>query len=111
MLNTCGRICRGHVAQAAMQAALGAFQESVWERKFADLASGAAAAGASPAGALEAVRAIPAQCARGRLLQRHALVALLKGAIPRRVSPTQPPAGCLPGWCGAGVFVSAPQWT
>ena len=74
------------MAQAALRAALGAFQESVWERKFADLAAGAAAAGASPAGALEAIRAIPVQCAGGRLLQRHALVALLKGTIPSRVS-------------------------
>lgn len=96
------------MAQAALRAALGAFQESVWERKFADLAAGAAAVGASPAGALEAIRAIPVQCAGGRLLQRHALVALLKGTIPSRVSPTaQPPAGCLPAWKCAAVFLSA----
>ena len=100
------------MAQAALRAAMGAFQESVWERRFATLAAGAAAAGTSPAGALEAIRAIPAQCARGRLLQRHALVALLRGAIPSQVSPTaQPPTGCLPAWKCAAVFLSASRWT
>lgn len=68
-----------------MHAALGAFQDSMWERKFADLAAGAASAGCSPGGALAAIRAIPASCARGRLLRRHALAALLKRAIPNKV--------------------------
>ncbi len=68
-----------------MQAALGAFQDSMWERKFADLAAGAAGAGCSPGGALAAIRAIPAQSARGRLLRRHALAALLKRTIPGKV--------------------------
>ncbi len=49
------------------------------------MAAGAASAGCSPGGALEAVRAIPASSERGRLLQRHALVAVLKRAIPSRV--------------------------
>lgn len=61
-----------------------AFQDSVWERKFAELAVGVASVGCSAGGGLEAVRSLPA-CKRGRLLQRHALVALLKRAIPGHV--------------------------
>ena len=71
--------------QAALQAALSAFQDSMWERKFAELAAGAAGAACSPGGALAAIRAIPAVNARGRLLQRHALLLLLKRAVPGRV--------------------------
>lgn len=78
----------GDVVQAALQAALGAFQDSMWERRFADLAAGAASAGCSPGGALAAIRAFPASCQRGRLLQRHALAALLRRAIPGRVGPS-----------------------
>ena len=76
-----------HVLQAALQAAMGALQDSMWERRFLELAAGSAAAGCSPAGGLEAVRSIPAACERGRLLQRHALVALLKRAIPSQACP------------------------
>ena len=68
-----------------MQTALGAFLDSMWERKFADLAAGAAGAGCSPGGGLAVIRAIPVQSARGRLLRRHALAALLKRAIPGKV--------------------------
>ena len=59
----------------------------MWERKILELAAGSAAAGCSPAGGLEAIKSIPAACKRGRLLQRHALVALLKRAIPSQASP------------------------
>ena len=76
-----------HVLQAALHAAIGAFQESMWERRVLELAAGSAAAGCSPAGGLEAIKSIPAACKRSRLLQRHALVALLKRAIPGQACP------------------------
>ena len=73
--------------QAALEATMGAFQDSMWERKVLELAAGSAAAGCSPAGGLEAIRSVPVACKRGRLLQRHALVALLKRAIPSQACP------------------------
>ena len=80
---------RLHVLQAALQAAIGAFQDSMWERRVLELAAGFAAAGCSPVGGLEAVKSISATCKRGRFLQRHALAALLKRAIPSQARPLQ----------------------
>ena len=88
--------------QAALLAALGAFQDSMWERRFADLAAGAAGAGCSPAGALAAIRAIPTSGTRGRLLRRHALLLLLRRAIPGRVG--------LCSVCGGRMPISAFLW-
>ena len=87
----------------------------MWERKFADLAAGAASAGCSPGGALAAIRGIPASCKRGRLLQRHALAALLKRAIPGRVGscsacPARMPALAMFGSWEKLLCVASVQW-
>jgi hypothetical protein len=78
--------------QVTVHAALEAMDDNTWERKFGMAAELVSEIGASHRGNLEAIRGIPTGGQRGRLLQQHALVALLKRVIPVKVAPTKSPA-------------------
>ncbi|BDA46228.1 hypothetical protein COCOBI_08-3200 [Coccomyxa sp. Obi] len=70
--------------ESATHAALQAFGDSTWERKFGGLVEQASQVGCGHRGHLEAIERIPTTSARGRLLRQHALVALLRRIIPSK---------------------------
>ncbi|KAK9906748.1 hypothetical protein WJX75_007312 [Coccomyxa subellipsoidea] len=75
--------------ESAMHAALQAFGESTWQRKFGGLAEQLSQVGASHRGYLDAIKCIPTQSLRGRTLRQHTLVALLRRTIPTKASGAQ----------------------